>query len=408
VLSFLITFVPLAALAVWLRFAWIWARIERLPNLARLPATLPAGTPWPRLSVVVACRNEEIAVRQAISSLLAQDYPALEVVAVDDRSEDATGTILRELAAQHPALRVARIDTLPRGWLGKTHALHRGAAQATGDWILFTDADVLFAPDAVARAMAWAMRDGLGHVVALPHFIAPGLLERAFVSLFGLFFLLHLRVDQLRRPGTAAHVGVGAFNLVRRDHYQAVGGHERVRFDVADDVKLGLVLRRSGARQGCADSGGFVRVRWQRGFVASMRGLLKNFFAGCDYRWRTALRTVILVPLVTTFPLVALALSAWLPPWLGPPSAARLVAASSVVVPMAVHGLAARRLAGGRGYEGLLLPLMGVCLALVALVSAIGATLRRGVIWRGTRYALPDLRAGCVRDADWPSDRALG
>jgi glycosyltransferase involved in cell wall biosynthesis len=390
-------------LLVWIQFAWIWARIGALPNLAFAPAEPPGGA-WPRLSVVIACRNEEAAIRQALSSLLAQSYPQLEIIVVDDRSEDATGAILGELGRQHPRLRVARVDALPAGWLGKTHALHRGAAQATGDWILFTDADIVFAPDALRRAMAWAVRDGLGHAVALPLFIAPGLLERAFVSLFGLFFLVHLRVDELRRPGSAAHVGIGAFNLVRRDSYQAIGGHDRLRLEVADDVKLGLILRRSGVRQGCADSGGLVRVRWQRGFVASMRGLLKNFFAACDYRWRTILRTVLLVPLIATFPAVYLALSPWLPGQAG----ARLVAAAAVALPVAVLGATARRLAGGRGYEGLLLPWVGVCLALVALVSALGTTWRGAVIWRGTRYALADLRAANVREADWPTDRAPG
>jgi glycosyltransferase involved in cell wall biosynthesis len=404
VLALIATVLLAGVLLSWLRFAWVLARIGGLPDLSRESAALPDGMPWPRLSVVVACRNEQTAIRQAMASVLAQDYPFLEVVAVDDRSEDATGSILRELAARHPTLRVARVDVLPPGWLGKTNALHRGAAQATGDWILFTDADVVFAPGALRRAVAWATRDGLGHVVALPHFIAPGLLERSFVSLFGLFFLLHLRVDELRRRGSQAHVGIGAFNLVRRESYEAIGGHERLRFEVADDVKLGLVLRRSGVRQGCADSGGLVRVRWQRGFVASMRGLVKNFFAGSDYRWLGILRTVILVPLITTLPAVCLALSAWLLPYPG----ARLVAVAAVALPMALLGSVARRLAGGRGYEGVLLPLAGVCLALVALASALSATLRGAVIWRGTRYTLRDLRAGSVRDVDWPPDRALG
>jgi len=395
-----------AILLVWLAYARVLRRVGALPELRRLPASLPGGLPWPPLSVVVACRNEEGAVRQALSSLLAQDYPALELIVVDDRSEDATGAILRELAAAHPALRVTRVDALPEGWLGKTHALQRGAAQASGAWLLFTDADVIFSPDALRRAVAWATRDDLGHAVAFPHFIAPGLLERAFVALFGLFFLARLRVDELRRPGTAAHVGMGAFNLVRREHYLAIGGHERLRLEVVDDVALGLILRRSGVRQGCADSGGLVRVRWQRGFVASMRGLLKNLFAGLGYRWSAALLGIVSVPALATFPSLYLALS------LASGSPVRLVpglvAATAVALPVALLGATARRLAGGRGHEGLLLPLMGLALGLVVLASALGTTLRGAVSWRGTRYALDDLRAGGVRAADWPPDRAPG
>jgi glycosyltransferase involved in cell wall biosynthesis len=387
-------------LLAWLRFSWIWVRVGRLPDLKRGAKELPDGMAWPKVSVVVACRNEEAGVRRAITSLLAQDYPSCEVVVVDDRSDDATGDILRQIAADHPALRIVRVDELPAGWLGKTNALQRGAAGASGDWLLFTDADVVFAPDTLRRAIVWAVRDGLGHAVALPHFIAPGFLERSFVSLFAMFLLLDLRIDDLGRAGSRAHVGIGAFNLVRRDAYQAIGGHERLRLEVADDVKLGLVLRRSGVRQGCADSGGLVRVRWQQGFVASMRGLVKNFFAGLEFRWLGTLRTLLLIPLATTFPAFCVAL--------GPGAGVRMLAAAAFAVPVALQGANARRLAGGRGTEGLLLPFAGVCLALVALTSALSATLRGAVIWRGTRYPLRELQTGGVRDADWPPDRAPG
>jgi glycosyltransferase involved in cell wall biosynthesis len=394
-----ILFVALAAvLLVWLRFARALVRMTAVPNLARAAPSLASDGSWPKLSVVVACRNEASGIRAALSSLLAQDYPALEVVAVDDRSEDATGTILDELAVAHRALRVVHLTELPAGWLGKTNALARGAAAASGEWILFTDADVVFGPDALRRAVAWALRDGLGHAVAMPHFVAPGLLERAFVSLFGMFLLIHLEVHELGRPGSTAHLGIGAFNLVRRDAYEAIGGHERLRLEVADDVKLGLVLRRSGVRQGCADSGGLVRVRWQRGFFASMRGLVKNFFAGSEYRWAGVLRSAIGVPLVTALPAACL--------FLPVSPAARFLSAAAFGFSAALLGLAARRLAGGRGYEGLLLPIAGLGLAAVALASAVVTTWRGGVVWRGTRYGLDELRAHAVRDADWPADRA--
>jgi hypothetical protein len=385
-------------LLAWLRYARAVAVMARVPALPNIDPVLAGRAAWPVLSIVVACRNEAAAIRAAMTSLLAQDYPALEIVAVDDRSDDATGTILNELASADPRLRVVRVDDLPPGWLGKTYALHRGAAHAEGEWILFTDADVLFAPDALRRAIAWAVRDGLGHAVALPHFIAPGLLERAFVSLFALLLLLHLRVDQLARAGSAAHVGIGAFNLLRRDAYLAIGGHERLRLEVADDVKLGLVLRRSGVHQGVADSGGLVRVRWQSGFAASLRGLLKNLFAGAEYRWSGVARIAVLVPLGTVFPLLALALPL--------PAAARTLAAGAAAVAMVLHGATARRLAGGRGYEGLLLPLAGLCFAAVEIASAVLTTWRGGVWWRGTHYRLADLRAGCVRERDWPVSRA--
>jgi hypothetical protein len=397
--------VLIALLALWVRFAWVFRRVAALPDLRREPGDLPpGGGVWPKLTVFVACRNEAASVRHAVTSLLAQDYPAYEVVAVDDRSEDATGSILRELAAAHPALRVTRVDVLPAGWLGKTNAMHQGAAAATGEWILFTDADVLFAPGALRRSVAWVERERLGHGVALPHFISPGWWECAFVSLFGLLLLVAQRADDLRRAGSRGYIGVGAFNLVRRDAYLAIGGHTRLRLEVADDLKLGLVLRRSGVRQGCADSGGLVSVRWQHGFMATMRGLLKNFFAGAEYRWGGIARPVIGVPMATTFPPAYLA-------WAlarGSLGAAAGVAALACVISMALLAASARRFAFGRGPEGLLLPVIGPCLAAVALTSALGTTLRQGIVWRGTRYALSDLKAGAVYEAHWPTDNAPG
>ncbi len=389
--------------AVWLRYAWLYARIARLPDLRQVRGDC---APWPSLSVVVACRNEEAGVRRALSSLLSQDYPDAEIIVVDDRSEDGTGAILRQLAAEHAALRLVRVDTLPPGWLGKTHAMQVGAAAASGDWILFTDADVLFAPGALRRAVAWVEGERLGHGVALPHFVAPGFLERSFVALFGLVLLIFLRVDDLRRPGSRAHVGVGAFNLVRRDAYRAIGGHEKLRMEIADDVKLGLVLRRSGVRQGCVDSGGLVSVRWQHGFRATLRGLMKNLFAGNEYRWSVTLgRTVFGLPLATTFPLVVLvAAHGSGPGWI----VARSLAACAWVTSAALHGLAARQFAGGRGHEGLALALVGPCLGGVALASALAASARGAVIWRGTRYPLSELKAAVIRDAQWPPDRAPG
>jgi Glycosyl transferase family 2 len=396
-------------LGVWLRFGRMLVTMSRLPNLARGPEADPR-TAWPRLSVVVACRNEEAAIRAAISSLLDQDYPNLEVVAVDDRSEDRTGALLDQLARERPALRVAHLESLPAGWLGKTNALQHGAAAATGEWLLFTDADILFAPGTLRRAVAWAVRDQLGHAVALPHFVAPGFLERGFVSFFGMLLLVHLEVNSLVQAGSRGFIGVGAFNLVRRDAYEAIGGHTRLRLEVADDVKLGLLLRRSGVREGAADSGGLVRVRWQRGFFASMRGLLKNSFAGNEFRWRGVARSVLGLPLATTLPAVCLLLPTHV---LAPSSAAlglaiRLVAAAALLVPVVLHGATARRVAGGRGHEGLLVPIAGLCLAGVMLTSALLTKLRGAVIWRGTRYPLDELEANCVREDDWPPDRAPG
>lgn len=384
------------ATAVWLLAAWRALALRRaLEALTGDPPPPPDG--WPPLSVVVPCRNEERDVEAALGSLLAQDYPALEVVAVDDRSTDATGAAIDRLAARSPALRALHVRELPPGWLGKNHACHAGFEAGRGEWILFTDGDVLFEPGALRSAVAYAAAHRLDHLVALPRLEAGGLLERAFVCAFAALILQLFRIHDLRRPGTRAFVGVGAFNLVRRGAYQASGGHARLRHEVVDDVKLGLLLRRSGAAQGAVDSAGRVRVRWQAGLLASMRGLLKNSFAALDYRWNFTLGISGLLVVVGAAPLAALA----------GPASARALGIASLALAIALLGSVARR-HGGTGLEGLAAPACALALAGVFLGSAALTSARGAVVWRGTRYPLVELRRGCLRDRDLPLDRVRG
>jgi hypothetical protein len=393
---------PLCALALvaWLLVARLgWLAYRALPDLEdQAPAEAP-----PPLSVVVPCRDEARGVEAAVGSLLAQDLPDLEVVAVDDRSTDGTGAILDRLAAADPRLTVVHITTLPPGWLGKNHALEAGARRARGEWLLFTDGDVVFQPGALRRALGYATRHGLGHLAAAPRFIAPGYLERAFVTGFGAFASLAFRVHRLRLPGTGAFVGIGAFNLVRRSDWARIGGHGPLRLEVVDDLKLGLLLRRSGVPQGALSGGALITVRWQHGFWPSVLGLVKNAFAGTEYRPWLALLAALLLLVGGLGPLLLLLAALWLRDW-----PAAVLAGTAVLVAATVHGGAARRLARGSGLEGLALPLAAALLAGVQVASTVLALWRDGITWRGTSYPLGELRRGCVRMADLPVAGAVG
>ncbi len=386
--------------AAWTRHALLSLATRR--SLDRLTAGTGAKPPgdWPRLSVILPCRDEAAGVSAAVRSLLAQDYPSLEVVAVDDRSTDGTARILDRLAAEGDRLAVVHVQALPDGWLGKNHACHLGASRVSGSWLLFADGDVVFAPGALRRAVAYAEAHGLGHLVALPRLVAHGPFERAFVAAFAVLVGHLFRVWELRRPGTDGFIGVGAFNLVRASDYHRAGGHLRLRLEVVDDVKLGMVLRRSGVPQGAVDSGGLVSVRWQPGLGRSMGGLLKNAFAGVEYRWWSALAVALAVAALSAGPAL-LALGA-------PIAAARLTALYAFAVAAVVHGGVSRRFGGGSGAEGILLPACGLALGAVLVASAAVTTWRGGIVWRGTRYPLAALRAGCVRAADWPAEKAVG
>jgi hypothetical protein len=350
--------------------------------------------------VIVASRDEGKAVEAATRSLLAQGYPDLQVVAVDDRSTDDTGTILDRLAAEDARLTVLHVTSLPEGWLGKNHALWLGAARARGAWLLFTDGDVQFEPDAIQRALLLAERHGLGHVVALARLRTHGLLERAFVGAFAIFLNLKLRLWELPVPRTRGFVGTGAFNLVRRDAYERVGGHRTLALEVVDDAKLGLVLRRSGVPQGAADSRGLVSVRWQEGFLATLRGLVKNAFAVTEYRPAVALGGVFFILAVSVVPIVVAASTSDAP--------TRGIALAAAALPALLVAGAVRRAAKGTGLEGLLFAPCAALLAGVVLWSTAAALVRGGVVWRGTLYPLALLRKGCVRERDWPVEGAVG
>lgn len=389
------------AAGLWAQIAVALTRFRLgLPRLHQLPPERPAGTEWPRVSIVVPSRDERQTVEAATRTLLALDYPALELIAVDDRSADGTGALLDTLAGEDPRLVVVHVEELPAGWLGKNHACHLGAERATGEWLLFTDGDVLFAPDSLRRAVGFALSHRLHHLVAFPHLIAPGFWERAFQTCFGVLLSLKFRTWELRRPRSHAFVGVGAFNLVSREAYDGIGGHRRLAYEVVDDGKLGLVLRRSGYRQGAIDSGGLVRVRWNPGLVGSLRGLMKNAFAAVEFSWLRLVAFGVGLAVLALVPLLAAIAS--------PDAAVRRIALATLLASIAVHGLAARLMADGSGLEGLTFPLCGLAVLAVLVASAVVTVHRGGVVWRGTRYPLDRLRAGCVREGDWALDRVVG
>jgi hypothetical protein len=251
----------MAATAIaWLAGGFLYymgtRRIRGLGSVGPLP-----DSELPSLSIVSAARNEAARIEGAARSLLAQDYPGLQVVAVDDRSEDATGAILDRIAAQESRLRVVHVTELPSGWLGKCHALALGESAASGEWILFTDGDVTLEPDAVRRAVSLAIREGADHVAVAADLEVGGLGEAIFLAYFVYAFNVSQRPWDAKDPRSGAHIGIGAFNLVRREAYERAGGHHRIRMELLDDMGLGLIVKKSGGVSMFSGHDGLVRRR---------------------------------------------------------------------------------------------------------------------------------------------------
>ena len=193
------------------------------PEWDRKPPT-PAGEP--RVSIIVPARNEERDIRATLERLQELDYSNYEVIAVDDRSTDRTGKIMDEVAADaalRDRLRILHVSQLPVGWMGKTHAMWTAANEATGDWLLFTDADVLFKPESLRRVVAYAEAEKADHVVLFPRMIMEHAGERMMIAFFQALFVFGHRPWKVADPGAQDHMGVGAFNMVRRPVYEAVG-----------------------------------------------------------------------------------------------------------------------------------------------------------------------------------------
>ena len=371
----------LLTLALWLGAAWeVMRGNRRLPRLATLESPPPAR--WPRVSVVFAARNEGRTVGAAVPTMLALDYPDLELIAVDDRSEDDTGAVLDALAAREPRLRVDHVRTLPPGWLGKNHALHHGAALATGDWVLFTDADIHFAPDALRRAVAYAEAEGLDHLAAAPRLHGHGAALGVCVAAFSLVFGMFLRPWRIPDPRSPAHGGIGAFNLVRAATYRRLGGHAPLRLRPDDDIKLGKLMK-SGGRSAFALGAGALSVAWYASVGELVRGLTKNSYAGVDYRAWMVLGGVAAHAVFFLWPLVAV--------FAAPTAAEQLLAAAAVAVMLAV-AVDNARFDGGRWWHGALFPLGLLVLDYILLRSMVVTLWTGGITWRGTHYPLAELR----------------
>lgn len=353
-----------------------------LPRLDRSPPA--AGARLPSLSVIFAARDEEAGIEPALRSLLALDYPALQLVAVDDRSADGTPSILARLAAEDPRLEVIHVEELPAGWLGKTHALQRGAEAARGELLLFTDADVVMEPELPRRAAGMLLEREWDHLTAPPQVVMPTLASRVFGAAFGVFFNLYARPWRVANPRARSAAGIGAFNLVRATAYHGAGGHRAIRLRVDDDMWLGRMLKRQGFRSGFAVAPGLLRVQWYDSLRGMVLGLTKNMFAGQNYR---------VLPVVGAT-LALLVLFVWPPlslPFTG--GWTLVLNAGSTLLLIGLFGGAAAHQRMNPAY-GLLYPVSTLFFAFVVWRSTLVTLRQGGVVWRGTLYPLDELRRG--------------
>ena len=345
----------------------------------------------PRVSIIVPARNEEQDIEQSLTLLLELDYHDYEVIAVNDRSTDRTGEIMERVgqtlhAGIKPRLHVIHHRELPEGWLGKTHAMWTATNEAKGDWLLFTDADVLFKPDSLRRVLVYAEAEHADHVVLFPQMIMKRPGEFMMIAFFQTMFVFGHRPWKVADPKSRDHMGVGAFNLIRRSAYDAVGTYEALRMEVLDDMKLGKVVKNAGFAQRNVFGGDLISIRWARGARGVVSNLTKNFFAVLSFQWWRTLISAFGLAFLNLMPFLGLLLAHG---WERAPYAIALFSMFLIYLGMSWRS-------GVPAYYFLLHPVSTFLFVYTLLLSMFHALWNDGIIWRGTRYPLKELRKGMV------------
>ena len=376
-------------------FAWLVGAALTLLSLARqkfLGASARdegfAAGEWPPVSVLIPARNEEGRILAAsLRSVLAQDYENFEVVAVDDRSTDATVFIMRSIAAEDGRLRVVEGRELPAGWLGKPYALQQALEASRGEWVLATDADMLFDPAALRTALTYARRRNCDAVSLIPNFEAHTFWERVFIPTWGWGVLILYPLDLVNHPRSPLAVGIGGFFLMRRAALERVGGFAAVRDEVLDDFRLAGALKRSGARLLAEYAPDLARTRMYTDFRGLWESATKNWFSAVHFSLLLVAATLVWIfsvalvpPLLAILSALMLALGGGEVWWqLFVPSA------SAWALYVVLYALVNLRFGVPARYA-LTAPLGWILSCAVLVGSAVGVITGKGLTWRGRKF----------------------
>lgn len=369
---------------MWVSRLVLLGVIDRMVPTLR-PRESPAGelAELPRLTLLVAARDEEENIEACIRSMFSQTYPNLEIICIDDRSSDATPDILRRLAVEDSRLKYVSVTSLPDGWFGKNNAMWRGAEMATGEWLCFTDADCVFeSPHSLATSMRHALSVGADFLSILPEHEAHTRWERIVQPACSAVMMLWFNPISVNR-GKVAYAN-GAFMLVERSCYDAIGGHAAVRSDVNEDIHLARRARQMGKRLLITTARGLYSVRMYDSFARIWSGWTRIFVGSFARTWHIV-RAIIVLVYFTFVPWLALAM-ALAPEWRDwSLSGLSTIAAASCVFEIAAMAVFYRL--GRVPIRYSLLYPVGAVIALGALMNATKCAAAGGSFtWRGTRY----------------------
>lgn len=345
----------------------------------------PERPAWPKVSIIVPACNEAGSIGPAARTLLEMDYPNLELIIVDDRSNDGTGEIIRGLAARDKRVTPVSVTSLPPGWLGKLHALHKGVQAAAGEWLLFTDADVHFRAQSLRKAIQRCDSKKLGFLSIIPSFLEKSFPLRVMVSQFMHFGSLTTDPRMISDPKSKACVGTGAFNLCSREAYLQSGGMEWLKMEVIDDGGLAYAMKLARVKSEALSGVGEIELEWYPSLWGFVKGLEKNGFSlmGYSFPFVLALHAAVFFHFFgyTVAPILSGSVPVMIFVW------------SAMSFYLAVSAYVIRKVIDVNPLNVLFFPLSFLLFPLVILRSAIICLRQGGIYWRGTFYPLAELRA---------------
>jgi glycosyltransferase involved in cell wall biosynthesis len=332
----------------------------------------------PALAIIVAVRNEEEDLEKALKSLCNINYTNHRLIVINDRSTDRTAEILASF--NYPKLTVITITTLPEGWLGKNNALYQGYINSTEEWLLFTDADVEYHPDAISRAFGYVEKHKLDHLSILPDVRSRSVLLNSVLATFSMMLMMVLRPWDAKKPRRSGLIGVGAFNLVKRTAYEQAGTHIKIKLRPDDDIRLGRNIKRIGLRQDALSGGGYLCLEWYKNVRQFRDGLMKNSFAIANYNIFRSVADVMATLLSIALPIPVM--------FVFGDTNIRLMAGLVLLVQIVFMSIVKHN----KWWYALMIPYAGFLMAYIVSRSAFITLKQGGIYWRDSFYSLAMLR----------------
>jgi glycosyltransferase involved in cell wall biosynthesis len=334
----------------------------------------------PSLAIIIAVRNEEEDLAKALQSLCNINYQNCRIIVVNDRSTDRTPEILKDFKRSHPQLNVVTINILPGGWLGKNNALYQGYLNSTEEWLLFTDADIVFHPDAISRALGYVVNNQLDHITILPEMVSRSVLLNSVFATFCIMLMMHMKPWDAKNPKSKSFAGVGAFNLIRRDAYEKIGTHTKIKLRPDDDLQLGMKVKLANLRQDVLAGKGYICLEWYKNLRQFGNGLLKNSFAAANYKLTTAIANVLFILVAIALPMPVMFIFGTV--------TIRLMA----TIMLLFHITYMIIVPPNKWWHAFMIPFAGFFVAYVFLRAALITVKQGGIYWRDNFYSLKMLR----------------